>query len=280
MIRPVTLVTAMMMLGSGAWMFVVKHRAEQLDHRIGHVTGRIRASEQRIRVLRAEWALETDPNRLQRLAAMFMPQLKPMTPAQLVTWDQLADRLPPPGAKVPSLPLPPPLPDQLPAHPPVAAAPAVVAANAPVGAPLPPPPPAAPSRPPAKASVQLAASHAEPPRKAVPAPPAGPRHRTIAPHRVARAHPAPMPYHQSSSGREAANRPQQLGSSVLGSRAVSRPMGARVVSITAREQASPAPAPAPAPAPRRAVRHVAQSSVFGDYGSNLPPPQPVGGGSR
>ncbi|HQT72946.1 MAG TPA: hypothetical protein PLX84_03315, partial [Acidiphilium sp.] len=102
--------TGLLMLGSGAWLFVVKHRAGTLDHQIGGVTAQIRSSEQRIRVLRAEWALETDPNRLTRLAAMFMPQLKPMKPDQLVSWQQLADALPPPGAEAPHLPLPPPLP--------------------------------------------------------------------------------------------------------------------------------------------------------------------------
>lgn len=97
------------MVLTGAWMFVVKHRTEALERQIGSVTARVRLGEQKIEVLRAEWALENDPTRLAALAQRFMPTLKPMVPDQLVTWRQLADRLPPPGAGLPSLPLPPPL---------------------------------------------------------------------------------------------------------------------------------------------------------------------------
>ncbi len=97
------------MVLTGAWMFVVKHRTEALERQIGSVTARVRLGEQKIEVLRAEWALENDPTRLAALAQRFMPTLKPMVPDQLVTWRQLADRLPPPGAGLPGLPLPPPL---------------------------------------------------------------------------------------------------------------------------------------------------------------------------
>lgn len=277
MIRPVTLVTAVAMLGSGAWLFVVKHRAEQLDHRIGHVTAQIRASEQRIRVLRAEWALETDPNRLARLAAMFMPQLKPMTPDQLVSWDQLANRLPPPGTKVPTLPMPPPLPNELPedplaavasnasAAPPTVAPPAETASIAATA--LPPPPPATPRAAPVAAPVQLAASH----------PASVHQTRHAPPRRVVRTHPVPKPHHEMPPVREAANRPQRLGASVLAPRPVSRPMGARVMSITAHDNMRVPSAPSPTPVPRQSGPRVVHSSVFGDYGSSLPPPRPVAG---
>ena len=110
MIRPFTLVTLLLACSSGAWMFVVKHRADALEQRLGAVTGQIRAGERQIRVLKAEWALQTDPNRLAWLAQLFMPGLQPMAPDQLVTWKQLAAKLPAPGSALRSLPLPPPLP--------------------------------------------------------------------------------------------------------------------------------------------------------------------------
>lgn len=265
MIRPMTFVTAVMMLGSGAWMFVVKHRAEQLDRRIGDVTAQVRSSEQRIRVLRAEWALETDPNRLQRLATMFMPQLQPMKPDQLVTMQQLADRLPPPGATVPHLPLPPPLPDELPAP----GAPAGLVASAAV--------------PQTVAAVMTAGA---PTATAGAAAHETPAHETPAPHTVA--HTAPQEVsrataHRSETPRrvaathrarpETAGAPQPLGASVLAPRHSRTPMGAKVMAITA--SAPPVPARA-VPPPVSAVprRH---GSVFGDLGANLPPPQPLRG---
>ena len=109
MIRPINLVLGLAMVLTGAWMFVVKHRTEALERQIGSVTAQVRMAEQKIEVLRAEWALENDPTRLAALAQHFMPTLKPMAPDQLVTWRQLADRLPAPGAGLPGLPLPPPL---------------------------------------------------------------------------------------------------------------------------------------------------------------------------
>lgn len=249
MIRPVTFVTFMLALSSGAWMFVVKHRAEQLDRQIGGVTAQIRGSEQRIRVLRAEWALETDPNRLARLAALFLPTLKPMAPDQLVTWAQLADRLPPPGTAVPSLPLPPPLPDQLPnvAAPTIAAptiaAPVIIAPSGPVAASQ--PPASAPQIPPAR----LAAAHS------TGAPAAAPRVRRVALRLARPVDHAPMIHPPV--------RPRPVRHAV-------RPMGARVMTITAH--AAPVQT-----AMRRAAPVAPPQSVFGGYAANLPPPRPAGG---
>ncbi|MCF3945545.1 hypothetical protein AiwAL_05975 [Acidiphilium sp. AL] len=258
MIRPVTFVSFALALSSGAWMFVVKHRAEQLDRQIGGVTAQIRASEQRIRVLRAEWALETDPNRLARLAAMFLPALKPMAPDQLVTWSQLADRLPPPGTAVPSLPLPPPLPDQVPN----VAVPAGPVASA--------QPPA--SAPRSAAPAQLAAaSPAAVHRAAAPSI----RHvalRTVRP--VVHSTTAHPPVHPNPMHRVAVDRPMPIGQSVLAPpRRAVRPMGARVMTITAH----PAPVQPAVPRSEPVSAPSAPQSVFGGYAANLPPPRPAGG---
>lgn len=268
MIRPATFVTAVMMLSSGAWMFVVKHQAEQLDKQIGGVTARIRASEQRVRVLRAEWALETDPNRLARLAALFMPTLVPMRPDQLVTWNQLADRLPPPGAAVPHLPLPPPLPDQL--------SPATGPGNAPLAMnlPLPPTPSSAPSKasPAQPSPVRLAAA------KVAPSHPAASPHAVIRQAAAVIRRPAPKPAQKWPAPKSVQSwvtpkptqswrHPVSLGGSVLASARPTRPLGAQVMTVTAPPRPlSPMPAPASG-----------GGSVFGGYAANLPPPRPVGG---
>jgi len=283
MIRPVTFVTTMLALSSGAWMFVVKHQAEQLDRQIGGVTSQIRASEQRIRVLRAEWALETDPNRIARLAALFLPGLKPMAPDQLVTWSELADRLPPVGAEVPHLPLPPPLPDQLPA--PMVATPGPIASTAAPTSEIALPPSAVPvassSSAPATAApvaphptIDLAATHATTPVAGHAAPRAAihqatqsmPMHHAIP---VIRHVSLPVVHHVASH-------PQPLGQSVLGTpRTAShtvRPMGAQVMTINAQTSPRPVVLRPRAPAP---VAQTNSISVFGGYGSDLPPPRPA-----
>ncbi|MDE8346383.1 MAG: hypothetical protein POH28_09460 [Acidocella sp.] len=102
MIRPVTLLTALMFVVSGAYMFVVKHHAQVLSDQIASTDQATRLDLQRVRVLQAQWALEVDPSRLAQLSAEFTT-LQPMTPAQLVTLASLEKRLPPPGSPPPAL---------------------------------------------------------------------------------------------------------------------------------------------------------------------------------
>jgi hypothetical protein len=136
MIRPFTLITMLLAAGSGAYLFAVKHRAQTLDDQLAGVNQKILLDAQRITVLQAQWALETDPTRLSGLARQFSP-LQPMKPAQLVTLAALRDELPPPNTVTPA----------------VAAAPQLVASAAPAPVPaavspsLPLPPPIAPGRP-------------------------------------------------------------------------------------------------------------------------------------
>jgi len=139
MIRPFTLITMLLAAGSGAYLFAVKHRAQTLDEQLAGVNQKILLDAQRITVLQAQWALETDPTRLSGLAAQFSP-LQPMKPAQLVTLAALRDELPPPDSAAP-----------VNAAPAIAAAAALVApaalTPAAVTAPsLPLPPPIAPMR--------------------------------------------------------------------------------------------------------------------------------------
>jgi hypothetical protein len=189
MIRPFTLLTAVIFLLSGAYMFAIKHRAEATEVRIAQIDQQSRLDAGRIRVLQAQWALETDPDRLSQLAARFT-NLTPMKPAQLVTLAALAQALPPPGAPVPA-----PNPEQ--------SAPLTVPDVA-TAAPVLPLPPAAPPTPVRVASAAHAASlndvehllhHLNTPPARVRAP--------AHPPRLARATPAPRhepaPVSQSSS---------------------------------------------------------------------------------
>jgi hypothetical protein len=100
MIRPFTLLTAIIFLASGAYMFAIKHRAEATAVQISAIDHQSLLDASRIRVLQAQWALETDPDRLSQLAAAFT-SLRPMQPVQLVTLAALASSLPPPGSAVP-----------------------------------------------------------------------------------------------------------------------------------------------------------------------------------
>jgi hypothetical protein len=94
MIRPFTLITMLLAAGSGAYLFGVKHRAQSLDNQLSAVNQAAQLDAQRITVLQAQWALETDPTRLSALARQFS-KLQPMKPAQLVTLAALRMVLPP-----------------------------------------------------------------------------------------------------------------------------------------------------------------------------------------
>lgn len=118
MIRPLTLLSAILFVVSGAYLFLVKHHAQMLDDQIAAVTQATRLDQQRIRVLQAQWALEADPSRLAQLSTQFT-SLQPMKPSQLVTLAALGSVLPTPGSAAPGpnpldaapvLPVPAPMP--------------------------------------------------------------------------------------------------------------------------------------------------------------------------
>lgn len=99
-VRPLTFLTGIMFVFSGAYLFVVKHQSQSLEDKLGQLAQTSRADEQAIRVLKAQWALEADPSRIAMLAVEFT-QLKPMKPGQLVTLAALAQDLPAPGSAAP-----------------------------------------------------------------------------------------------------------------------------------------------------------------------------------
>ncbi len=163
MIRPFTCACLLLAAGSGLWLYHVKHKAQVLDRRIEHTIRDAEAARQRTTLLRADWALLNDPQRLQKLAASYL-QLQPITPVQFVPLARLDSRLPP----VP----PPPVPDTAPAV--IDAPEALVAQATPDAAPHDAPPPDSAAVAAAAPAAPAASSAAKPVRVAEARPPAPP----------------------------------------------------------------------------------------------------------
>jgi hypothetical protein len=85
----------MLAAGSGLYLYQVKQRAFALESQLTSTFHDIDVARDKTRMLRADWALMNDPERLQALADQYLA-LKPMAPSQLMTLDQLAAVLPPP----------------------------------------------------------------------------------------------------------------------------------------------------------------------------------------
>lgn len=165
MIRPFTCVCMLLAGGSGLYLYQSKHRAQMLDREIGRVLKQTEVARDRIGVLRAEWAVLNEPDRLAELSQQHLG-LRQLSPTQFVAMADLGARLPPPVAPgttyapvdepvvVAALAAPPP-PAARPAPAPAPRTAAAPAAPAPVARA---PAPARPaSRTPPDAPVQLAA---------------------------------------------------------------------------------------------------------------------------
>ncbi len=126
MIRPLTCVCMLLAGGAGLYLYQSKHQAQMLDREIARNLKATDAARERIGVLRGEWALLNEPDRLAALSQEHL-SLKTLTPGQFVTAAELAARLPPPVV------------------PGAAPAPAEEDAEAPAAAALPVPPPVTPS---------------------------------------------------------------------------------------------------------------------------------------
>jgi hypothetical protein len=77
---------------AGYAMFQVKYHVARLDDEFARLNRQIATTREETRVLRAEWTLLDDPQRLDRLNSAFL-KLQPIMPAQIVTPAQL-DQLP------------------------------------------------------------------------------------------------------------------------------------------------------------------------------------------
>ncbi len=96
MMRPITCLSLMVAMGAGLYLYQVKHRAQLLDRDINRVVKLAEAARDRTGLLKAEWALLEDPQRLQDLADRHL-QLQPLQPSQFVRLEDLASRLPSPA---------------------------------------------------------------------------------------------------------------------------------------------------------------------------------------
>jgi len=101
MIRPFTAICALLAGTSGLFLYTEKHHTVLLDQQITRIVQDTQHIRERTAMLRAEWALLNQPDRLQALATRFLPGLQPMAPTQFVQLAQLPQVLPPvsqPGA--------------------------------------------------------------------------------------------------------------------------------------------------------------------------------------
>ncbi|WP_419728487.1 cell division protein FtsL [Lichenicola sp.] len=105
MIRPFTCVCALLAGASGLYLYSEKHRTTLLDQQISKVVADTQATRERTAMLRAEWELLNQPDRLGALAGRFLPQLTAMAPTQFVQLASLDQRLPPPGPETPPHPI-------------------------------------------------------------------------------------------------------------------------------------------------------------------------------
>ncbi len=241
MIRPFTCICMLLAAGSGLYLYQTKHRAQMLDREIGRTLKQIDQARDRIGALKGEWALLSEPERLNELAGQHLA-LKTLAPTQFVAMADLATRLPaplPPGSMLP--PMDEPAPSQpIAAAKPILAAPRLAERT----------PERAPERP-AEKPVQMAAL----PQQAAPS--AGLPQPAIPPAAVP---PAPRPAAKPQPTVVALNSPalpSPAGSApaphALPPPAPPMPMAPRimapVMNVSAGQIPQPAHAPAHAPAP-------------------------------
>ena len=115
MIRPLTFVALLLAGTSGLYLYQTKHRAEVLDQQITHTLRQVAATRERIGLLRAEWALLNEPDRLSQLAGQHL-DLQPLQPSRFVAAADLASRIPIPAP--PEAPAEAPVATETPASPP------------------------------------------------------------------------------------------------------------------------------------------------------------------
>ncbi|MBI0433957.1 hypothetical protein [Roseomonas sp. KE0001] len=93
MFRPLTVVAILAFSAVGWHVYRAEEAAAQLDRELRDVSRRIEAARERSQVLRAEWALLNQPERLRQVAQKHLA-LDTMTPSQFVRMTELERRLP------------------------------------------------------------------------------------------------------------------------------------------------------------------------------------------
>jgi hypothetical protein len=97
MIRPFTLLCFAAFAGAGAWLYQVKHQVAMQDRELVEIRRQTEQARQRLDILRAEWALVNEPDRLRQTASRVL-SLDAMQPQHFVRATDLDRRLPGPVA--------------------------------------------------------------------------------------------------------------------------------------------------------------------------------------
>ncbi|MFC7735286.1 hypothetical protein ACFQX4_05410 [Roseomonas sp. GCM10028921] len=221
MIRPLTFLSLVAAAGAGLHLYGVKHDVSQLEKTLRETVKQTEAARERTAVLRAEWALLNEPERL-RSAARNLP-LEVMQTAQFIRPSEMERRLPAAVAfaGAPSLFAPPA------SERPGASIGVAVAA-------------AAPSPPPVPAAASPAAARAASPSVASPAPAPVARLAQAAPQPTASVSIVPLP-------------PAAAPAQVAAAQPRPAPAPERPAPQPAEAKTPARPAPAPAPAPQGAA---------------------------
>lgn len=99
MIRPFTILCALLAGGSGLFLYTKKHETTVLDQNITAVVQKTERVRQQTAMLRTQWALLNQPDRLSALSTRFLGQLHPMAPTQYVRLASMIESLPGPTTR-------------------------------------------------------------------------------------------------------------------------------------------------------------------------------------
>ncbi|MCG4259441.1 hypothetical protein K6W36_02425 [Acetobacter senegalensis] len=95
--RPFTCCCAVLAIASGFFLYTKKHQTTVLDQQISKIVSDTERMRSQTAMLRTEWALENQPERLTRLAEHHLASLHPMDPSQFVRMADLDKHLPSTG---------------------------------------------------------------------------------------------------------------------------------------------------------------------------------------
>jgi cell division protein FtsL len=93
MIKSVTLLWLILAVAVSGALFRVSYRVQHLERHLIGINKQIAQEQESIRVLQAEWSYLNDPARLETLARKHL-DLRPTSPSQIVTLDQIPNKLP------------------------------------------------------------------------------------------------------------------------------------------------------------------------------------------
>lgn len=99
MSRPFTVLCAFLAAGSGMFLYYKKHETLMLDQDITRLVHETHHIQQQTTLMRTEWALLNQPDRLSALSARFLPKLRSVDPAQFVRISRLSQHLPAVGTR-------------------------------------------------------------------------------------------------------------------------------------------------------------------------------------